>query len=85
MYNMNADERIYDTPGVPKGYGDRAVGISKATFKCEFRVPLLKILRHLFFQMGIALGQMDPDGFIHINYFQNRCLQEGVNPLTRLF
>lgn len=28
---------------------------------------------------------MDPNGFIHINCFQNRCLQAKVHPSTRLF
>ncbi|XP_074346130.1 uncharacterized protein LOC141684891 [Apium graveolens] len=35
--------------------------------------------------MGIALGQMDPNGFIHINCFQNMCLHAGIAPIIRLF
>ncbi|KAL8146788.1 hypothetical protein AgCh_004506 [Apium graveolens] len=70
---------------VPDGYGGCAVGISEAAFKCGLRVPPLKLIKNLFFQMGIALGQMDPNGFIHINCFQNRCLHAGIVPSTRLF
>ncbi|KAL8126627.1 hypothetical protein AgCh_013758 [Apium graveolens] len=57
MYAFKDDERIYDTPGVPKGYGDCNVGISEATFKCGFRVPLLKILRRLLARWELILGR----------------------------
>ncbi|XP_074352149.1 uncharacterized protein LOC141691316 [Apium graveolens] len=85
LYAPREDERIYDTPGVPEGYGGCAVGVSEAAFKCGLRVPPLKLIKHLFFQIGIALGQMDPNGFIHINCFQNRCLHARIAPNTRLF
>ncbi|KAK1390009.1 hypothetical protein POM88_018187 [Heracleum sosnowskyi] len=35
--------------------------------------------------MGISLGQMDPNGFLHMNGFQCRCLGAEVEPTTRLF
>lgn len=35
--------------------------------------------------MGIALGQLDPNGFIYINVFVYRCLQVGVFPRPALF
>ncbi|XP_074376603.1 uncharacterized protein LOC141718130 [Apium graveolens] len=85
LYAPREGERIYDTPGVAEGYGGCAVGVSEAAFKCGLRVPPLKLIKHLFFQMGIALRQMDPNGFIHINCFQNRCLHAGIAPNTRLF
>lgn len=62
-----------------------AVGISEAAFKCGLRLPLLPILKKLFREMGIALGQMDPNGFTHINGFQCRCLASRVTATTRLF
>ncbi|XP_074352390.1 uncharacterized protein LOC141691559 [Apium graveolens] len=62
LYAPREGERIYDTPGVPDGYEGCAVGISKAAFKCGLRVPPSKLIKHLFFQMGIAIGQMDPNG-----------------------
>lgn len=35
--------------------------------------------------MIIAIGQMDPNGFIHINTFQHWCLLAGVDTATWLF
>lgn len=78
-------ERIYHIPPIPKGYGDCAIGIFEEAFKCGLRVPLLPLLRILFKQMNIALGQMDPNGFIHINFFQNGCLKTGLPPFICLF
>ena len=85
VYRPSEEDRIYYTPPVPKGYGDHAIGISEAAFFCGFRVPLLPLVKHLFAEMDIAIGQMDPNGFIHMNTFQYRCLKAGVEPSTQLF
>lgn len=59
--------------------------ISEAAFKCGFRVPFLPILKKLFDNMGIVLGKMDSNGFIHKNCFQARCLAANVQLKTSLF
>lgn len=58
---------------MPEYKASIAVGIDETSFKCGFMVPILPILKKLFKEMGIALGQMDPNGFIHINCYQARC------------
>lgn len=62
-----------------------STGISEAAFNCGLRLPFLPILRSLLRDMGIALGQLDPNSFIHVNVFKHKCLQTGVVPRTRLF
>lgn len=80
-------DRIYDTPGI--SIGDQpeeiGVGIFETAFVCGLRFPLLPLLKALLKEMGISIGQLDPDGFIHINSFQHRCLVNGVPPLSVLF
>lgn len=85
VYGPTKRDRIYNTPPVPEGFGGVAAGISEATLKCVFRVPMLPLLKKLFEDMGIALGQMDPNGFLHINAFQHRCLAARVEPQSSLF
>ncbi|KAK1362161.1 hypothetical protein POM88_046635 [Heracleum sosnowskyi] len=46
---------------------------------------MLPLVKQLFAQMGIALGQMDPNGFLHMNGFQCRCLAANVDPTPALF
>ncbi|KAK1399424.1 hypothetical protein POM88_009287 [Heracleum sosnowskyi] len=84
-YLPGAADRIWHNPPVPKGYGNVATGISEAALKCGFRVPMLPLVKQLFAQMGIALGQMDPNGFLHMNGFQCRCLVANVDPTPALF
>lgn len=84
VYVASQTHRVYDNPEVPESLGRIATGIFEASFKCGFRVPILPILKKLFKEMGIALGQMDPDGFIHINCFQAWCLKANVKPQTSL-
>lgn len=65
VYVATRIDRIYDNPEVSESLGGIAMGISEAAFKCGFRVPILPILKKLFRKMGISLGQMDLNGFIH--------------------
>lgn len=74
LYRSREEDRIYQNPHVLERFGGCAIGLSESAFKCNFRVPLLQLLKNLFRQMNIAFGQMDPNGFIHINTFQHRCL-----------
>ena len=85
IYHASLADKIHHNPEVDATLGGVATGISEAAFYCGFRVPLLPILKKLFDDMGIALGQLDPNGFTHINSFQARCLDVGIKPTTRLF
>ena len=78
-------DRIWHNPKVLEMHGKTATGLSEAALKCGFRVPTLQLLKHLFKDMGIALGQLDPNSFIHINVFQARCMAANVDPRTSLF
>ncbi|KAK1365645.1 hypothetical protein POM88_041206 [Heracleum sosnowskyi] len=62
IYMPRADDRLWHNPPMPKGYGSVATGISEVALKCGFRVPMLPLMKKLFAQMGIALGQMDSNG-----------------------
>lgn len=84
-YWADEHDRVYHRLRVPAGHGSCCTGISEAAFKCGLRLPLLPILKRLFEEMGIALGQMDPNGFTHINAFQHRCLVARVEARTSLF
>ncbi|KAL6547086.1 hypothetical protein OROMI_022807 [Orobanche minor] len=84
-YHPRKKDRIHHNPSVPDSYGGIAVGISEAALKCGFRVPMLPLTKTLFGHMGIALGQMDPNGFLHINGFQCHWLAARVKPSSELF
>lgn len=64
---------------------ETAVGISEIAFYCGLRFPLLPLVKVLLRDMGIAIGQLDLNGFIHMNTFQYRCLQHEVPSLSVLF
>ena len=83
IYPAIANDCIYQTPESEDGH--RCVGISENAFKCGFRLPMLPLLKKLLKQTGIALGQLDPNGFTYINVFQHRCLMAGVSPRPALF
>ncbi|WOH00517.1 hypothetical protein DCAR_0519882 [Daucus carota subsp. sativus] len=74
---------IYHTPETDKGY--ICVGISENAFKCGLRLHLLPLLKKLLKQMGIALGQLDPNNYLYINSFHHRCLRLGIEPRPALF
>lgn len=78
-------DRLYHNPSVPSSCGTVATGISEAAFKCGFRLPMLPLLKRLLKDMGIVIGQLDPNSFIHINVFQARCLELKMHPRTFLF
>lgn len=79
-------DRIWHNPEVPPLFGGSvATGISEMAFKCGFRLPMLPILKKLLRQVGIAIGQLDPNSFFHINAFQARCLAKRMTPRTTLF
>lgn len=80
LYMTDSSDRIHHTPPVLACLGDMAIGISESSFKCGFKVPLLRLYKTLFRQMNIAFGQMDPNDFIHINSLQHCCLAEGLHP-----
>ncbi|KAK1360682.1 hypothetical protein POM88_045156 [Heracleum sosnowskyi] len=81
-----ADETdlIYHTPTVAEEFGSVALGVSERAFFCGLRLPLLPVLKKLLRYTSVALGQLDPNTFIHINTFQNRCLKAGVRPRLSL-
>lgn len=85
VYPAEQRDRIYHNPPIPEGFGDVTTGISEAAFKCGFRVPLLPLLKSLLKNMGLALGQLDPNSFIHVNCFQARCLAAKIYPRAALF
>lgn len=86
IYPAAKKDRIWNNPPVLEMHGKIATGLSEAALKCGFRVPTLPLLKHLFEEMGIALGQLDPNSFIHINVFQARCTAANVDPRrTSLF
>lgn len=80
------NDKIWQNPQVAAICGGGfATGISEAAFKCGFRLPILRILKSVLKQSGIAIGQLDPNSFIHVNTFQARCMASKVIPRTSLF
>lgn len=59
VYTASLTHRVYHTLEVVEGLRGVVTSISEATFKCGFRIPTLPILKRLFDDMGIALGQID--------------------------
>lgn len=60
-------------------------GISERALYCGLRFPLLPIIRQFLDYTGIALGQLDPNSFIHFNIFQDRCVKAEVESRLSLF
>lgn len=85
LYTPKQHHKVYYNPRIPEDHGGVALGVSRPALFCGLRFPLLPLLKKLFREMGIALGQLDPNGFIHINTFAFRCLSHGVTPRTSLF
>lgn len=85
LYPADTWDRIHHNPSIPTSHDRAVTGISEAAFKCGFWVPLIPLLWSLFLEMDIALGQMNPNGFILINVFQLCFLAAEIQPSTRLF
>ncbi|KAK1404279.1 hypothetical protein POM88_003884 [Heracleum sosnowskyi] len=83
-YEVDETDLIYHTPKVDEEFGSVAFGVSERAFFCRLRLPLLPVLKKLLRYTSVALGQLDPNTFIHINTFQNRCLKAGVRPRLSL-
>ncbi|KAK1388193.1 hypothetical protein POM88_016371 [Heracleum sosnowskyi] len=62
IYMARKNDRIWHNPPAPEGYGQVATSVSEAAFKCGFRVPVLPLIKKLFAEMGIALGQRTRTG-----------------------
>lgn len=66
VYHADELDLIYYTPkSNMEGHGV-CVGVSERALYRGLRFPLLPILKKLFRQMGITLGQLNPNSFIHI-------------------
>lgn len=71
---------IYHTSPIDCSYGMFGIGVSEQAFHCGLRLPLIPIVRQFLAHTHIALGQLDPNSFIHFNAFQHRCLMAEVEP-----
>ncbi|KAK1394764.1 hypothetical protein POM88_013820 [Heracleum sosnowskyi] len=71
-------------PEVDEEYGSVALEIFEKAFFYGLSTPIAPCSEKLLKYTMVALGQLDPNIFIHINSFQNRCLKAGVKPRLSL-
>lgn len=85
LYTPKRHHKVYYNPRILEDHGGVALGISRRAVFYGIWFPLLPLLKKLFREMRIALGQLDPSGFIYINTFAFRCLSHGVTAQTAIF
>lgn len=76
------DDRVYTEVRYHNTVG---LGVSYLSFSCGLRVPIHSFIRKVILDTGLALGQVAPNSFYHINAFIHRCKLKGIGLSVHLF